>query len=64
MACTPDVWRLCSIHIPDSNRIVGCLRQNVTQLSAQCRAVFESSNKMQPSPRGRLAPLPEDDDDE
>ena len=30
MACTPDVWRLCSNQIPDTNRIVGCLRQNVT----------------------------------
>lgn len=28
MACTPDVWRLCSSQIPDVNRIVACLRAN------------------------------------
>ena len=63
MACTPDVWRLCSNQIPDTNRIVGCLRQNVTQLSAPCRAVFDSNNTMSQGPRGRMAP-PSDDDDE
>lgn len=79
MACTPDVWRLCSDQIPDVNRIVACLRQNTPQLSSGCRAVFESSNQAQPQqqpvPRGRsvpppprynnLAPLPRpyDDDD-
>jgi hypothetical protein len=59
MACTPDVWRLCSDQIPDVNRIVACLRQNTPQLSSGCRAVFESSNQMppqQPVPRGRTAP--------
>jgi len=25
MACTGDVWRLCSDQIPDVNRIVACL---------------------------------------
>ncbi|XIA66586.1 hypothetical protein ACFIOY_11835 [Bradyrhizobium sp. TZ2] len=42
MACTPDVWRLCSDQIPDVSRIVACLRQNTPQLSNNCRAVFES----------------------
>ncbi|GLR86903.1 hypothetical protein [Bradyrhizobium iriomotense] len=55
MACTPDVWRLCSDQIPDVNRIVACLRQNTPQLSSGCRAVFETSNQAQP-PRGRVAP--------
>ena len=41
MACTPDVWRLCGDQIPDTNRIVACLRQNTPQLSSGCRAVFE-----------------------
>jgi hypothetical protein len=41
MACTPDVWRLCSAHVPDADRIVACLRRNTPQLSGQCRAVFE-----------------------
>ena len=42
IACTPDVWRLCSDQVPDVNRIVACLRQNTPQLSNGCRAVFES----------------------
>ena len=43
MACTPDVWRLCSDQMPDVNGIVACLRQNKPQLSSGCRAVFEKS---------------------
>src|ERR1700723_2352343 len=43
MACTPDVFRLCGAQIPDTNRIVACLRQNTPQLSRSCRAVFESN---------------------
>jgi hypothetical protein len=70
IACTPDVWRLCGDQIPDVNRIVGCLRQNTAQLSAPCRAVFESNNTVAqapvphgtvvqaPAPRGRRAPPP------
>lgn len=58
MACTPDVWRLCSDQVPDVNRIVSCLRQNTPQLSNGCRAVFESSAEQQqanrlPPPRGQ-----------
>jgi hypothetical protein len=70
IACTPDVWRLCGDQIPDVNRIVGCLRQNTQQLSAPCRAVFDSNNTVSssndamsntmssqaPRPRGRVAP--------
>lgn len=61
MACTPDVWRLCSDQIPDVNRIVACLQQNTPQLSSGCRAVFRSNNQVQPQqqvPRGRVAPAP------
>ncbi|MET3841036.1 hypothetical protein [Bradyrhizobium sp. OAE829] len=69
MACTPDVWRLCSDQVPDVSRIVTCLRQNTPQLSNNCRAVFESqanAQQQQPggrgpqqqmAPRGRAAPL-------
>jgi hypothetical protein len=55
LACTPDVFRLCGEHIPDTNRIVACLRQNTPQLSGPCRSVFESnaSAPQQPEPRGR-----------
>jgi hypothetical protein len=61
MACTPDVWRLCSDQIPDTNRIVACLQQNTPQLSSACRAVFQSNNQVQPqqpAPRGRAVPPP------
>jgi hypothetical protein len=54
MACTPDVWRLCSDQIPDVNRIVTCLRQNTLQLSNTCRAVFESQASAQPQPVTRV----------
>ncbi len=43
LACTPDVLSLCGDQIPDTNRIVACLRQNTPQLSDACRAVFESN---------------------
>lgn len=70
MACTPDVWRLCSDQIPDVGRIVTCLRQSAPQLSNNCRAVFESHAsaqqhppatrmpQQQPTPRAR-APQPQ-----
>jgi hypothetical protein len=56
MACTPDVWRLCSDQIPDATRIVACLRQNTPQLSNSCRAVFESSANAQQQPTPRTPP--------
>ena len=51
MACTPDVWRLCSDQMPDVSGIVACLRQNKPQLSSGCRAVFEKSATAQPPQR-------------
>ena len=66
MACTPDVWRLCSDQVPDVSRIVACLRSNTPQLSTGCRAVFEANAGgpladtaravPQPPPRARAAP--------
>jgi hypothetical protein len=38
-ACTPDVYRLCSAHIPDEDKIVACLKQNKSKLSPACRKV-------------------------
>jgi hypothetical protein len=69
MACTPDVFRLCSEQMPDVSRIVACLRQNTAQLSSPCRAVFESNAsasqqttprvpQQQTAPRARAAPPP------
>ena len=52
MACTPDVWRLCSDQVPDVGRIVTCLRQNTPQLSNNCRAVFETNAEQQQANRG------------
>ena len=57
MACTPDVWRLCSSQIPDVSRIVACLRANTPQLSDGCRAVFAGPPPEQ-VPRGHLAQPP------
>jgi hypothetical protein len=71
MACTPDVFRLCGEQIPDTNRIVVCLRQNTPQLSGPCRAVFESNASVpdQAAPRRRyvqprpnIQPRPDYDD--
>jgi hypothetical protein len=61
MACTPDVWRLCSDQVPDVGRIVACLRQNTPQLSSNCRAVFDTNAEQQqanrmPSPRAPQPP--------
>jgi hypothetical protein len=64
LACTPDVFRLCGEQIPDTNRIVACLRQNTPQLSDPCRAVFESNASVpqQPVP-ARRGDLPQRYDD-
>ena len=59
MACTPDVWRLCSDQVPDVSRIVACLRQNTPQLSTNCRAVFESSAEQQQAYRGPTQRVPQ-----
>jgi hypothetical protein len=58
MACTPDVWRLCSDQIPDVGRIVACLRANSSQLSANCRAAFEANEGGPPTNTARAAPQP------
>jgi len=51
MACTSDVFRLCGNAIPDTDRIVVCLRLNTPQLSQGCRAVFEANDSVQRSAR-------------
>jgi hypothetical protein len=40
MACTGDVWRLCSSAIPSVDRIIACLKREKAHLSAGCQAVF------------------------
>ena len=39
-ACMPDVFRLCSQHIPDASAITACLKREKPRLSAACRGVF------------------------
>jgi hypothetical protein len=41
MACIGDVFRLCSREIPDVSRIVGCLVREKSNLTIECRAVFD-----------------------
>ncbi len=43
IACTPDVYRLCSQFIPDEDAITNCLRQHLPTLSAGCHKVFSPS---------------------
>ena len=56
MACTPDVYRLCSQNIPDEDAITACLQQHKQQLSTACKAVF--SRPQVPTPE-----KPDSDDD-
>ena len=39
-ACKPDVFRLCSSHIPWKDKIVACLHENKRKLSPACHQVF------------------------
>ena len=48
LACTPDVYRLCSQYIPDEDTIVSCLQRNKPQLSAGCQAVFSKPQTTKP----------------
>ena len=41
MACTPDVFKLCSSEIPSEDRIVVCLNKKISQLSPACRKVMD-----------------------
>lgn len=59
MACTPDVWRLCSDQVPDVGRITACLRENTPRLSTGCRAVFESNASVQRPIAPRPQPYPD-----
>ncbi len=40
MACTPDVYRLCTSQIPNEDAIVACLNRHKAVLSAACLKVF------------------------
>lgn len=38
--CTPDAFRFCSAAIPDREKIIACLKDNLPNLSTACHAVF------------------------
>jgi hypothetical protein len=41
-ACHPDAVKLCKSVGTDEFRVLGCLQQNRSQISAACRKVLES----------------------
>jgi hypothetical protein len=40
VACTPDVFRLCSSEIPNVDHILVCMTVKKASLSPACKAVF------------------------
>jgi len=49
MACTPDVFRLCSAFIPNADEITICLKEKNVELSDACAAAIEAGMKQLPS---------------
>lgn len=56
MACSGDVWRLCSSAIPSVDRIVACLKRERERLSPGCQAVFNDAEAKAASNRPPAAP--------
>jgi hypothetical protein len=48
LACTPDVFRLCSAFIPDADKISIFLKENYANLSDTCRAAIDARGKQPP----------------
>jgi len=42
VACTPDVFRLCSSEIPNVDRIITCMMAKKASLSQACRSAIDS----------------------
>ena len=51
--CTPDVMRFCSEFVPDSDRIVGCLKAKRRQLSPSCLSALTSGKGSQKAKKRR-----------
>jgi hypothetical protein len=51
MACSGDVWRLCSSAIPSVDRIVACLKRERARLSPGCQSVFNDAEAQAASNR-------------
>jgi hypothetical protein len=49
LACTPDVFRLCSAFIPNADEITICLRARTADLTDACRAALEAGLKQPPN---------------
>jgi hypothetical protein len=56
IACTSDVWRLCSSAIPSVGRIVACLKREKANLSPACAAVFNDPQVQTAINRQQAAP--------
>jgi hypothetical protein len=48
IACTPDVFRLCSAFIPNADEITTCLKEKNAELSDACRTAFEAATTQLP----------------
>jgi hypothetical protein len=51
--CTPDVMRLCSEFVPDSDQIVSCLKRKRRQLTPSCINALQPQGKGKKSLRGK-----------
>src|SRR6201996_8149682 len=49
LACTPDVFRLCSAFIPDADEITICLKEKYANLSDACKVALEPGLKQPPN---------------
>ena len=49
LACTPDVYRLCSALIPNVDEITICLRERTAELSDACRTALEAGMNQLPA---------------
>jgi hypothetical protein len=43
-ACTGDAFEFCGPEIPDPDKVGACLRKNMKQISADCRAQFRPAS--------------------
>jgi hypothetical protein len=49
LACTPDVFMLCSTFIPNADEITICLKQKNADLSDVCRVALDAGPKQPPN---------------
>jgi hypothetical protein len=53
-ACRPDALRLCSIYIPDVERITNCMTTKYKEVSPECRAaMIKEDNRARARLQGR-----------